>query len=264
MSNGRYWLLTIPHHHFTPFLPDGVTWIKGQLELGSETNFAHWQVICGFPRNCRLGAVKKIFGDAVHAELTRSAAADEYVHKDDTAVLGTRFELGRKPVKRNCPKDWDAIYKAAQEGRPEDIPKDILFRSYNSFKRIRADNLEPVALEREVFVYWGRTGAGKSMRAWDEAGVGAYPKDPRTKFWDGYREHEHVVIDEFRGGIDISHILRWTDRYPVIIEVKGSSTVLSAKKIWITSNVPPEGWYPLLDEETKSALLRRLTVIHFE
>jgi len=35
---------------------------------------------------------------------------------------------------------------------------------------------------------------------------------------DGYRGQEHVVFDEFRGGIDISHVLRWFDRYPVIVE----------------------------------------------
>lgn len=92
----------------------------------------------------------------------------------------------------------------------------------------------------------------------------AYPKDPRSKFWDGYRGHQHVVIDEFRGGIDISHILRWLDRYPVIVEVKGSSTVLKAEGIWITSNLDPRCWYPEADEETVSALLRRLNITHFQ
>lgn len=264
MSNGRYYLLTIPQHLFTPFLPDTCQWIKGQLESGNDTGYLHWQIIVGFSRNVRLAHVKKIFGSGIHAELSRSAAADDYVHKDDTAVIGTRFELGKKAFKRNAPKDWEAIYDAAKKGDTSAIPKDVLFRSYSSFKRIRADNLEPAALERKIHVYWGRTGAGKSRRAWDEAGIDAYPKDPRSKFWDGYREHKRVVIDEFRGGIDISHMLRWTDRYPVIIEVKGSSTVLVADEIWITSNIPPEGWYPLLDEDTKAALLRRLEVTHFE
>lgn len=91
----------------------------------------------------------------------------------------------------------------------------------------------------------------------------AYPKDPRTKFWDGYNGQEHVVIDEFRGGIDISHVLRWFDRYPVIVEVKGSSTVLRAKHIWITSNISPMEWYPTLDADTMEAFLNRLTVTHF-
>jgi len=74
---------------------------------------------------------------------------------------------------------------------------------------------------------------------------------------------ENVVLDEFRGGIDISHLLRWFDRYPVIVEVKGSSVVLKATKIWITSNISPDDWYPELDAETKAALRRRLTVTHF-
>jgi len=74
---------------------------------------------------------------------------------------------------------------------------------------------------------------------------------------------KHVIIDEFRGGIDIGHMLRWLDRYPVIVEVKGSSTVLKAETIWITSNIHPKDWYPDLDEETKSALMRRLEVTHF-
>jgi hypothetical protein len=118
-------------------------------------------------------------------------------------------------------------------------------------------------MERSCFVYWGATGAGKSRRAWDEAGVDAYPKSPLSKFWDGYRAHRHVVIDEFRGGIDVAHLLRWLDRYPVLVEVKGSSVVLCATSIWITSNLHPRDWYPTLDPETTAALLRRLAITEF-
>lgn len=113
-------------------------------------------------------------------------------------------------------------------------------------------------------VLWGPTGTGKSRTAWKLAGMGAYPKDPRTKFWDGYRDQTNVVIDEFRGAIDLSHILRWTDRYPVIVEVKGSSTVLTATTLIVTSNLNPNLWYPNLDNESFMALLRRLVVIHFD
>lgn len=119
-------------------------------------------------------------------------------------------------------------------------------------------------MERTTFVFWGTTGTGKSRRAWDEAGMEAYGKDPRSKFWDGYGIQKHIVIDEFRGGIDISHLLRWTDRYPCRVEIKGSSVPLVAEKIWITSNIPPTQWYPLLDDQTLAALMRRLTVIEFE
>lgn len=119
-------------------------------------------------------------------------------------------------------------------------------------------------MERTCFVFWGDTGTGKSRTAWERAGMDAYPKDPRTKYWCGYFGQENVVIDEFRGGIDIAHLLRWVDRYPVIVEVKGSSAVLRAKTIYITSNLDPRSWFPELDEKTMNALLRRLTITHFQ
>lgn len=135
--------------------------------------------------------------------------------------------------------------------------------SYHTLRRICGDYSRPVAMERIVHVFWGSTGTGKSRRAWQEAGLEAYPKDPRTKFWCGYQGEEHVVVDEFRGGIDISHILRWLDRYPVVVETKGSSVCLRAKVIWITSNLDPRLWYPELDQATNDALIRRLNITHF-
>lgn len=177
-------------------------------------------------------------------------------------ILISRFELGAKPIQRNNPKDWEAIRNSAKRGQLDDIPADVYVRSYNSLKRIATDHLEPCAIEREVTVYWGPTGVGKSRRAWEEAGLDAYPKDPNTKFWDGYQSHKHIVMDEFRGRIDISHMLRWLDRYPTIVEIKGGATALRAEKIWITSNLDPREWYPTLDDSTKEALLRRLNIVH--
>lgn len=259
----RYWLLTIPHAHFLPYLPPNCAYIRGQLERGDNTDYLHWQVLVILKKKLRLRGVVDIFGAQCHAEPSRSSAATDYVWKEDTRVADTQFELGSIPMQRGRDTDWDAVKSAASEGRLDVIPGDVYVRYYGNLKRIATDNCRPVAIEREVVVYWGPTGVGKSRRAWEEAGINAYPKDPRTKFWDGYRDHSHVVMDEFRGDIDISHLLRWFDRYPVIVEVKGSSVVFQATKIWITSNLSPSEWYPTLDEPTRAALMRRLTVVHF-
>lgn len=261
IRQGKYWLLTIPQHLFLPYLPPSVAYIKGQTEIGASTGYLHWQILCVFVRKIRLGGVKKVFGDCIHAEPSKSEAANSYVWKEDTAVVGTRFELGTLPMSRSREHDWELVWKYAQESKFELIPADIRMRYYGNIKRVAADNLTPFACEKVVTVLYGPTGTGKSRRAWLEAGVDAYPKDPRTKFWDGYRGQENVVIDEFRGGIDISHILRWLDRYPVVVEVKGSSVVLKAVRIWITSNLHPSEWYPLLDRGTIDALLRRMEVL---
>lgn len=264
MSTGRIWLLTIPKTEWNPHLPEGVAYVRGQAETGSETGYEHWQVLAYFGRTCRLSAVKKIFGRQSHCELSRSSAADAYVWKEETRIDGTQFEFGRKPVKRNNKRDWDAIRQTVLEGKLEEVPSDIFIRHYSNLRRIAADFSKPAAMERTILVYWGQTGMGKSRAAWEEAGLEAYPKDPLSKFWDGYQGQNHVVMDEFRGTINISHILRWFDRYPVNVELKGSSTTLRATKIWITSNLHPRDWYVDLDNATMDALLRRLTIKKFD
>jgi len=253
--------LTIPHHEYTPFLPAELQFVRGQLEQ-SESEFLHWQLVAAWPKNVRLSAVRKLFGP-FHAELTKSDAALAYVWKDDTAVPNTRFELGQPAFKRNDKRDWQHIWDCAKKGDIESIEVAARVQHYRTLKLIKSDHLAPEPIERTIYVFWGVTGTGKSRRAWGEAGFSAYPKDPRTKFWDGYQSNEHVVMDEFRGAIDISHLLRWFDRYPVIVEVKGSSAVLNARKIWITSNLDPRDWFPEIDTATKDALLRRLVITHF-
>lgn len=254
-------MLTIPQHQFMPWLPDQVSYIRGQLERGA-TGYLHWQVLVLFKRSVRLAAVRKQFGD-VHAELSRSEASDAYVWKEETRVEGTQFSLGTKPFRRQSKRDWDAVRDQAKIGDLDAIEASVFICHYRSLRQISSDYANPVGIERTIWVFWGRTGTGKSRRAWDEAGLDAYPKDPRSKFWCGYRGHRHVVVDEFRGGIDVAHLLRWCDRYPCHVELKGSSTPLVANTIWFTSNVDPREWYPDLDPETLSALLRRLSIVHF-
>jgi len=259
---GIFWLLTIPYADYRPTDHPELTWIRGQNEIG-ESGYSHWQILIALKKKGSLSVVKAIFGNTCHAELSRSEAAASYVWKDDSAVAGTRFEYGAKPFRRNSQVDWESVWTAAQSGDLDSIPARVRVVSYRTIRTIMSDHSRPRAMERECFVFWGATGTGKSRRAWDEAGMDAYCKDPRTKFWDGYQVEENVVIDEFRGGIDIAHLLRWLDRYPVRVEVKGSSRPLVATKIWITSNISPDEWYPECDLETKEALRRRLTVTHF-
>jgi len=258
MAQNRYWILTIPasDYAFPDELPNGVAYLIGQLERG-ESGFEHWQLLVHFERTVRLAQVKRIFGSTTHAEKAVARAAEEYVTKDDTRIDGP-FCLGQPKHRRNVATYWDAIWDAAKQGDMESIPASVRVQNYNALRKIGGDFARPEPMERRVDCFYGPTGTGKSRRAWDEAGWDAYPKDPNTKFWDGYRGEKHVVIDEFRGRIDISHILRWLDRYPVNVEIKGSVVPLRAERIWITSNLPPSLWYPGTDAASIAAVERRL------
>lgn len=214
-------------------------------------------------RKCRASWIHKIFKG--HVEISRSSALRQYVSKEDTRVDESWFDLGRLPFSGpHGGHDWDQIWESATRGDFSGIPASVRVQSYNVLKSIRKDHLAPKEITKECYAFVGPTGTGKSRRAWLEATLNAYPKNPNTKFWDGYAGHEHVVIDEFRGRIDISYLLTWLDRYPVIVEAKHGACCLEATKIWITSNLPPDRWYPDLDPETLAALLRRLTVVVFQ
>jgi len=260
---GLLWIGTIPSvaAQWTPQLPEGVQYIKGQLELG-EGGLEHWQVFFTFGTKKSLAAVRNLWHPVIgHWELTRSAAAEEYVWKEETRI-GEPFEFGERSFRRNSKVDWQLVRQNAEQGVFDAIPPDLFIRYYGNIIKICAASLQPTPMERSCTVFWGPTGTGKSFRAWNAAGIDTYAKDPRSKFWDGYCGQRNVIIDEFRGTLDVSHLLRWLDRYPVRVEVKGSSVPLQATNFWITSNLSPAFWYPELDPASFDALNRRMNVVH--
>lgn len=265
VPRGQYWAFTLYPDTFglwVPHLPEGAAYIKGQLEECPSTKRLHWQGLIYFKERVRRTLLNELL-PKVHVELTRSDAIENYVEKEKTAIPGTGFELGSKPHKRNSKTDWDAVRENAKRGRLDDIPADVYVQHYGSLCRIAKDHMRGNPQEKEVFVFWGDSGTGKSKRAWEEAGMDAYPKDPNTKYWDGYQGEENVVIDEFTGAISISHILRWTDRYPVLFENKFGGLPSRVKRFWITSNLSPEEWYPTANSQQHAAIRRRMTITHF-
>jgi len=257
---GRYWLLTIPVLDWN--VPDewheNIAYCRGQQEIG-EGGYHHWQILLALKKKQRLLATKRYFCNTAHLELSRSEAADEYVWKEDTAVPGTRFEYGERAFRRNKATDWQKVYESAKVGNLDEVPRDIYIRYYGNLTRIAKDHARPGLREGiECHVYYGPTGTGKSHRAFEEA-QGAYVKNPNIKWWDGYQGEENVIIDEFSGLIDITYLLRWIDRYPCMVEIKGGAIVLKAKRFIITSNIHPDNWYPNATPAHRGALQRRIT-----
>lgn len=102
----------------------------------------------------------------------------------------------------------------------------------------------------EVVVYWGPPGTGKTRRAQFEAGSNAYwlrkPISKNGALWfDGYEGQEVVVIDEFYGWIARDFMQRMCDRYPLMVEIKGSAVHFLSKKVIITSNQDPKDWWKI-------------------
>lgn len=270
-----WWLLTIPFADFEQpeSLPAGLLYVTGQQEvwhfdsfqIGEQNGYHHWQLVMRVKGKQRLSWLKARW-PTCHAEPTLSDKARNYVTKDFTAVAGTRFELGELPVRRNEAIDWTQVKGCAVAGNLHDIPDQIYVTHYSSLRRIMVDNMDPPLREGIVVkVFIGPTQCGKSHRAREEAlSFGKfYKKIPTTKFWDGYKGEENVIIDEFRGAIDIAHLLQWFDKFECHVENKGAGYPLRAIRFWVTSNLTVSQWYPNVDDETMAALRRRIQVTTF-
>lgn len=254
-------------HAAQPVLEDSpkICWLCGQKETGATTGYVHWQFMASFKDKVRLAALVKIW-PGCHAELTRSQYADEYVLKEETKIANTEFNLGEKPLKKNSKVDWARQRELAIAGNLDDIDPGVYIRNYSSLQRIATEHMRPQFRgKQEVNVYWGVSGSGKSHRVFAEAGDNFYIKSSTTKWFDGYRGEENIIIDEFTGTMDIVHLLKWLDCYPLTAEIKGGQVVLKSKKWWFTSNIDPDHWYAeKAGLEQCAALRRRFTnVVHF-
>lgn len=130
----------------------------------------------------------------------------------------------------------------------------------------------PFFKKRQVFWYWGATGTGKTRRAVKECQE--FAEDDWTilsgdlrNFMIGYSGERAVIIDDIRAGTMLfAQLLRITDGYRCIVNIKGGHREWVAERIYITAPIRPEEMYK--NKETgeiwdhTDQLLRRITEEH--
>jgi hypothetical protein len=125
----------------------------------------------------------------------------------------------------------------------------------------------------KVYAFIGKSKTGKSRRAYYEASRDYGAKHIFIKsygsWYDGYRGHKAVIINEFTGnGIPLSEFQQITDGYPYRVPIKNSHHVWWPDVIYITSNVHPDDWWTEARQLAKNAeiwpsIRRRIKVTVF-
>lgn len=113
----------------------------------------------------------------------------------------------------------------------------IVKRLFSTHRRFRPN------LQCEL--YFGKTGTGKTYRAFTE-NERLFRKPIGKLFWfDGYDadEHDSVFIDEFMGQFPLDAMLQILDIYEVQVEIKGDHVWLDVDKIIIATNTHPTHYY---------------------
>lgn len=233
-----------------------------QVEKAPDTGRLHIQGYMELKKRMRLTGLKKKFGDKVHFERRKGSAqqAADYCKKDESRVTGP-FEVGTisQPGKRN---DLLAAKRKIDEGCSELELAEEHFTTwcrnykalarYQSMKRAKFEDIP-----KDVTVYWGDAGTGKSRAVVEKEGYNIYSK-PDGQWFDGYEGQEAVVFDDFTGDLNLGQFLKVLDRYPMKVPVKGGFVNWIPKRIYITSNLSPEEWYPKASSAQHAAIRRRI------
>ena len=234
----------------------GASYLVYQLEQG-ESGTPHFQGYLYFPSNRRLAALRRLAPRA-HFEPRRGThdQARDYCRKDEGRLDGP-WEQGEPPApgKRN---DLMLLMADVKTGMSErEIAEKYgatWARNHNAIDKYRRLVTNGRSWKTQVTVLYGPAGTGKSRWAYQQ-NPDAYPFRGGS-YWCGYDCHDHVVIDDYlTGTMPYGVALHVLDRYPLIIDIKVGSKPFVARTIVITSNYPPDTWYP---NQRSEPLLRRL------
>lgn len=218
-------------------------------EKGEDKKTPHLQGYAELTKRITFNVLRIKFKWHIEPRKGSPSQAATYCKKD-----GDFWECGAisKPGKRNDLHRLRDLL-AGEEAPPDDLEiftelPGVFCRYYKAIDRVRGLRLKKESRGWKpvrVTVLWGDTGAGKTRRAFeiDPDLYTAYDlKD--LKWWCGYNGEKTILIDEFRGHPDLAWFLRLLDGYGMPLQVKGGSTFKAWDHVIITSNHPPEGWYP--------------------
>lgn len=288
---------------------EGVRFITWQRELAPDTGREHFQAFLQLKEKKTATWVKELLGTGAHIEIVKKIRCDEecrkaqefydankdvptvvddkgkekmqhspcgyhYCRKLYTRVDGP-YEQGDR-VGAGARTDLLEVQEKIKQGANIEQIYDEHFEAsakYNKFfKEYRSMKASRRTWTMEVIVIWGRTGDGKTQKAYETVGFGKdvfEVKDDKNFPFTSYDGQEKILWDEFSGSsCDIKYLLRLMDRYPLQVRGLQHYYEFLGKTLVITSNYPPWEWYRGAGVEHVKALNRRLrefgTIVHKE
>lgn len=202
----------------------------------------HLQGFIVLPKTTRLSGVKKIH-NRCHWEMARgtSQQAADYCKKD-----GDYLEFGENPGHQGRRNDLTRAIETLKSNGLAAVAREHteVFIKYSRGLRDAALFLQDPYEHTTVrgWWIWGPPGTGKShiARSFSDS---IYLKE-QNKWWDGYDGELNVILDDLDCNHLGHHLKIWADKYACKGETKGGTIYLRHTRFIVTSNYPPEHFWP--------------------
>ena len=267
------------------------SYIVYEHEVGEEGT-PHLQGYVEFKDAKTMSSVKKLLGsNRLHLQSSKGTPEENlaYCTKDVVAaeeqLLDPPFwyQRGEISVGQGKRMDIERLKECVKRGDMITVfEEDPLFvlKNAKGFDRVRDEytTLNKRDYKPVVIWLWGDTGVGKTRLSKNYRAHKSVYEHNNTKWWDGYRQQECVVINDWRPYNDreseyhFSQMLKLLDRTPHRIEYKGGSMEFNSPYIILNCERPPS-FYFQVDERADfeyqqnrlAQLMRRIDlVIHVE
>lgn len=246
-----------------------MTFLCFQQERAPQEDRLHWQGYVEFAERTTLASAKRYIGETAHMEPARTpqAVCVKYCSKVETAVPDTFEKFGTLAAGKPQ-NQWDALKEAVKDRDRSfnSIVEDHFGLAVRYFGGIRscfnAVRGGGAGQDRCSFVFWGKTGVGKSSLVYKLFGEQNIYVKPEGKWWDNYNGERIILLDDFYGGLPAHNILNLCDRYRYQVEVKGGMAYMQHAVVCFTSNAPMKDWYHNIPQDVKLALERRIPDEH--
>lgn len=267
----RRWIFTLNHYtekdikHFEE-LP--CKFIQFGREVAPTTGTPHLQGYIEFKHSVRFSTMKNICNRCYWAPAKGNELQNyAYTGKDQNYF---RKGIAGKQGERT---DLNLIKDDILKGRKVDdiaLEKPIIYHQYGR----TLTKIEDLAMRKKFRTemtkcvwYWGKTGVGKSHKAFEGYTPDThfvYPND--NGWWDKYTQQGTVIINDFRGEIPYNILLQMIDKYPFDVKRRNREPMpFISHTVIITSSLPPDKIYKNREAEDHiEQLLRRTEVIELK